>query len=153
MNPPIAIPEAEFTWTYARAGGPGGQNVNKVSSKALLRWNLLGTQAFGFEAGHFGSGFFVFFVFKNLVNQFLPGVNLVALRIHFFTGKKHLGFDAHEGGDKQNKLAAEFNVQRFLLVNKGQEIVDDFGNRNIVNIQFVPLDKKKQEVKRTFKLG
>jgi ribosome-associated protein len=29
----------EFQWTYARAGGPGGQNVNKVASKAILRWN------------------------------------------------------------------------------------------------------------------
>jgi ribosome-associated protein len=32
------IPEAEFEFTYARSGGPGGQNVNKVNSKALLRW-------------------------------------------------------------------------------------------------------------------
>jgi len=36
----IAIPDDEFTWSYARAGGPGGQNVNKVSSKAVLRWNV-----------------------------------------------------------------------------------------------------------------
>lgn len=36
----IAIPDEEFVWTYARSGGPGGQNVNKVASKAVLRWNL-----------------------------------------------------------------------------------------------------------------
>lgn len=36
----ITIPEDEITWTFARSGGPGGQNVNKVSSKAILRWNL-----------------------------------------------------------------------------------------------------------------
>ena len=36
----IAIPESEFDWSYARSGGPGGQNVNKVSSKAILRWNV-----------------------------------------------------------------------------------------------------------------
>lgn len=36
----VRVPLAEFDWTYARAGGPGGQNVNKVSSKALLRWPL-----------------------------------------------------------------------------------------------------------------
>jgi ribosome-associated protein len=34
----ILIPDAEFDWSYARSGGPGGQNVNKVSSKAVLRW-------------------------------------------------------------------------------------------------------------------
>lgn len=39
----IAIPDEEFQWSYARAGGPGGQNVNKVSSKAVLRWNVANT--------------------------------------------------------------------------------------------------------------
>jgi ribosome-associated protein len=36
----IAIPDAELSWSYARSGGPGGQNVNKVASKAVLRWAL-----------------------------------------------------------------------------------------------------------------
>jgi ribosome-associated protein len=30
----------EIEITFARSSGPGGQNVNKVSSKAVLRWNL-----------------------------------------------------------------------------------------------------------------
>ena len=34
----ITIPDDEFQWDFARSGGPGGQNVNKVNSKALLRW-------------------------------------------------------------------------------------------------------------------
>ncbi len=37
ITPTLQIPETEFTWTYARSGGPGGQNVNKVASKAVLR--------------------------------------------------------------------------------------------------------------------
>ena len=35
----IRIPDEEFSWSFVRSGGPGGQNVNKVASKAVLRWN------------------------------------------------------------------------------------------------------------------
>ncbi len=41
VNEQIRIPEAEFQWTFVRSGGPGGQNVNKVASKAVLRWNIM----------------------------------------------------------------------------------------------------------------
>jgi ribosome-associated protein len=37
----LSIPESEFELTYVRSSGPGGQNVNKVSSKCQLRWNVL----------------------------------------------------------------------------------------------------------------
>lgn len=40
INDRIAIPEDELQFSYARSGGPGGQNVNKVSSKVFLHWNL-----------------------------------------------------------------------------------------------------------------
>jgi ribosome-associated protein len=43
INDQIRIPEAELHWTFARAGGPGGQNVNKIASKAVLRWNVAGS--------------------------------------------------------------------------------------------------------------
>lgn len=36
----IQVPEGEFTWSFVRSGGPGGQNVNKVASKAVLRWDV-----------------------------------------------------------------------------------------------------------------
>ncbi|HEX3147787.1 MAG TPA: alternative ribosome rescue aminoacyl-tRNA hydrolase ArfB [Gemmataceae bacterium] len=39
----IRIPLDEFEWSFARSGGPGGQNVNKVASKAVLRWNFAGS--------------------------------------------------------------------------------------------------------------
>jgi ribosome-associated protein len=35
----LTIPLDEFQFEFARSGGPGGQNVNKVNSKAVLRWN------------------------------------------------------------------------------------------------------------------
>ena len=38
VTPSVAIPLDEFAFEFARSGGPGGQNVNKVNSKAVLRW-------------------------------------------------------------------------------------------------------------------
>jgi len=38
-----AIPEDELTFTASRSGGPGGQHVNKVSSRITLLWNLEGS--------------------------------------------------------------------------------------------------------------
>lgn len=39
-------PEKEFIFSASRSGGPGGQNVNKVSSKIELRFNILLTSLF-----------------------------------------------------------------------------------------------------------
>jgi ribosome-associated protein len=39
INDQIAIPLSEFRWEFSKSGGPGGQNVNKVNSKVVLRWN------------------------------------------------------------------------------------------------------------------
>lgn len=38
VNARLRVPLEEFSFTFARSSGPGGQNVNKVNSKALLRW-------------------------------------------------------------------------------------------------------------------
>jgi ribosome-associated protein len=40
ITPQLAIPDSELHWSFVRSGGPGGQNVNKVASKAVLRWDL-----------------------------------------------------------------------------------------------------------------
>ncbi len=45
MEKPLIIPQSEFEFTFVRSSGPGGQNVNKVNSKAVLRWNLHQSQS------------------------------------------------------------------------------------------------------------
>ena len=41
----IAIPDSEITFTSARSSGPGGQHVNKVSSRVTLHFNILTSQS------------------------------------------------------------------------------------------------------------
>jgi ribosome-associated protein len=40
ITPHIVIPDDELEWKFIRASGPGGQNVNKVSSAVQLRFLL-----------------------------------------------------------------------------------------------------------------
>jgi ribosome-associated protein len=40
INEQVSVPDDELSWSFVRSGGPGGQNVNKVASKAVLRWRL-----------------------------------------------------------------------------------------------------------------
>lgn len=41
----LAIPWRELKFSFVRSSGAGGQNVNKVSSKAVLRWHFRVSQA------------------------------------------------------------------------------------------------------------
>jgi ribosome-associated protein len=45
LTPAIAIPRAELSWRFSRAGGPGGQSVNTADSRVELRFDLAGTAA------------------------------------------------------------------------------------------------------------
>lgn len=40
----VLIPDTDLAVSFMRSGGPGGQNVNKVSSAVQLRFDLAGTQ-------------------------------------------------------------------------------------------------------------
>ena len=46
MDMPKTVPESEMEITFVRSSGPGGQKVNKTSSKAVVRWNVDRSSAF-----------------------------------------------------------------------------------------------------------
>ncbi len=43
INQNLTIPASELRFQYARSSGPGGQNVNKVNTKAILHWAVCET--------------------------------------------------------------------------------------------------------------
>jgi ribosome-associated protein len=45
VTPSVVIPDSELSVAFVRASGPGGQNVNKVSSAVQLRFDLAGSTA------------------------------------------------------------------------------------------------------------
>lgn len=41
----VTIPDSDLSYSFVRASGPGGQNVNKVSSAVQLRFDMEGSTA------------------------------------------------------------------------------------------------------------
>lgn len=44
VTPELTIPATDLRWRAVRSSGPGGQNVNKVSTKVELHFDLAQTQ-------------------------------------------------------------------------------------------------------------
>jgi ribosome-associated protein len=45
ITPDISLPDQDLVWSFVRASGPGGQNVNKVATAAQLRFDLGGNES------------------------------------------------------------------------------------------------------------
>src|ERR1700722_14364679 len=45
ISPSVTIPDSDLSYAFVRASGPGGQNVNKVSSAVQLRFDMEGSTA------------------------------------------------------------------------------------------------------------
>ena len=49
IRPGIRVPRHELTFRATRSGGPGGQHVNKTSSRVELTWSVAATTALSDE--------------------------------------------------------------------------------------------------------
>lgn len=49
ITPQIALDEAEVSFEFARAGGPGGQHVNKVETAVRLRFDAMNSPSLSEE--------------------------------------------------------------------------------------------------------
>jgi ribosome-associated protein len=48
----VVIPPSDISWQFARSAGPGGQHVNRTSSKAMLRFDVSGCTALPDDVRH-----------------------------------------------------------------------------------------------------
>ena len=59
----VEIPLDKIEFSYARSSGPGGQNVNKVNTKAELRFHVLSAEWLPMDVrqryNYFDDSFFV----------------------------------------------------------------------------------------------
>jgi ribosome-associated protein len=44
VNAALTIPASEVSFRFSRSGGPGGQNVNKVSSRVEVEFDIMNSQ-------------------------------------------------------------------------------------------------------------
>lgn len=65
----IIIPENEYVLTFSRSSSKGGQNVNKVSTKVTLKWNVNNSTFLNKEQKEK--------IFKNLENKIDKQGNLI----------------------------------------------------------------------------
>jgi len=49
INPQCSLGDDELSYSYSRSGGPGGQNVNKVSTAARLRFDIVNSPSIPFD--------------------------------------------------------------------------------------------------------
>ena len=87
ITPHIALDESELVEQFIRASGPGGQNVNKVSSAVQLRFDVDASPALDFETRE---------GLKKLAGQRLTRDNVIVITAERFRTRERNRADALE---------------------------------------------------------
>lgn len=94
VNSNLTIPKSEFQVQYVRSPGPGGQNVNKVATKAIVHWAVYQSPALAEPVKHR-----LMLAQKNRINQ-----------------DGQLVVSSHENRTQQQNLAACMGrIQQMIL--------------------------------------
>ena len=64
---------------------------------------------------------------------------------------EHLGFNAHESSGDEDEFGCQVDIEIFHRVYIAEEIISNLGNRNVINIELIALNKEQEKVKRTLK--
>ena len=87
VTPSIALDEAEISESFVRASGPGGQNVNKVSTAVELRFDAMRSPALS-DA--------VFYRLKSLAGRRMTQEGVIVIDAQRFRSREQNRADALE---------------------------------------------------------
>ena len=99
--------------------------------------------------GQLTARFFVTLVFQQSFHQLGPGV-FPLLRL-FVYRQQHFGFDVHQLGGHGHEFAGHFQIQLFHLGQMVQILLQDLGDGDIVDADFVFRDQVEQQIQRPIK--
>ncbi len=87
------------------------------------------------------------------MHQLIAGIALIHLVIvGIFLGEHHPRLDGHQHAGHQDKFAGHLQIQLFHQVNVLQELLGDIRDRDVVDIELIPLDEEQEQVERTFEI-
>ena len=121
-----------------------GLNLVRLALEAVLLLGLAVAEKVG--------GFFELLVFDQLADQvptwiFLIGILLGWLHV---LGQHHAALDVAKVGRHDEELAGETNVEHLEGFKVGHVLLGDALDRDVVDVDFVPLDQVEQQVHGTF---
>jgi hypothetical protein len=107
------------------------------------------------DAGELGGGLLEFFVLEELMDEFPARIDFV-VRVGVgidgveALGEEHAALNFHQRGGHDEELAGDVEVERLHRAESFEVLFRDGLDRNIVDIDLVFPDEKKEKIKRAF---